>query len=45
VLRPKYDAVEHEAIKTTIHKNASPLDPEIISNESAHYTSFRVTNG
>ena len=42
VLKPNYDAVEHEALKTSIHKKACSMDPEIVSSEALHYTSFRV---
>jgi len=41
VLHPTYEATQHEALKTTIHKNASPLDPFTISTEAIHYTAFR----
>jgi processing peptidase subunit beta len=41
VLHPNYDATEHEALKTSIHSRASPMDPYTISTESVHYTAFR----
>jgi predicted Zn-dependent peptidase len=42
VLHPNYEAVSHEALKASIHKAASPMDPYTISTESVHYTAFRV---
>jgi mitochondrial-processing peptidase subunit beta len=41
VLQPAFDSVRVEALKATIHKNASSMDPFTISTESAHYTAFR----
>lgn len=43
VLQPSYETVAHEALKATIHKNASPMDPYTLSLESVHYTAYRVT--
>jgi hypothetical protein len=42
VLKPSYEATEHEALKVPIHKNASSMDPYTISTESVHYTAYRV---
>lgn len=41
VLNPTYDPVQIEALKPTIHKSASSLDPYVVSTESIHYTSYR----
>ena len=41
VLNPAYDAVQIEALKPTIVKSASSLDPYVVSTESIHYTSYR----
>ena len=41
ILNPIFDATEVEAAKPALHKNAAPMDPEINSIESIHYTSFR----
>lgn len=41
VLQPAFDPVQVEALKATLHKNASSMDPYTISTESAHYTAFR----
>ena len=41
VLRPAYDPVQVEALKSSIHKGASSMDPYTISTESVHYTAFR----
>lgn len=41
VLQPSYETVAHEALKATIHKNASPMDPYTLSLESVHYTAYR----
>ena len=42
VLHPTYEATQHEALKSSLHKQASPLDPYVIATESVHYTAFRV---
>lgn len=41
VLQPAFEPVQVEALKATIHKNASSMDPYTISTESAHYTAYR----
>lgn len=41
VLHPTFDPVQVEALKATLHKNASPMDPYTISTESVHYTAYR----
>lgn len=41
VLHPTYETVQVEALKASIHKAASPMDPYVISTESVHYTAFR----
>jgi mitochondrial-processing peptidase subunit beta len=41
VLKPNYDATEHEALKASIHARAASMDPYVISTESVHYTAFR----
>ena len=43
ILKPNYDAVEHEALKASIHSRAATMDPYTISTESVHYTAFRVS--
>jgi processing peptidase subunit beta len=40
-LNPSFDAVQVEAEKPNVHKNASSMDPENNAYEQAHYTSFR----
>ena len=42
VLHPTYEATQHEALKSSLHKQASPMDPYVIATESVHYTAFRV---
>ena len=42
VLQPNFEATQHEALKATLHKQASPMDPYVIATESAHYTAYRV---
>ncbi len=42
ILNPAHEAVSHEALKSTIHKNASSMDPFTVSSEAIHYTSYRV---
>jgi processing peptidase subunit beta len=41
VLHPTYETVQVEALKASIHKAASPMDPFVISTESVHYTAYR----
>jgi len=41
VLQPTFEPVQIEALKATVHKGASSMDPYTISTESAHYTAFR----
>jgi processing peptidase subunit beta len=41
VLHPTFDAVQVEALKASVHKSASSMDPFTISTEAAHYTAFR----
>lgn len=41
MLNPTFEAVQVEALKASLHKNASSMDPYTISTESVHYTAFR----
>jgi processing peptidase subunit beta len=41
VLHPSFDPVQIEALKSSLHKGASSMDPHTISTESVHYTAFR----
>lgn len=41
ILNPNYEATQHEALKATLHKQASPMDPYVIATESVHYTAYR----
>jgi predicted Zn-dependent peptidase len=42
ILNPSFEATQHEALKASLHKQASPMDPYVIATESVHYTAFRV---
>ena len=42
VVNPLYDSVQVEALKGTIYKNATSMDPYTVTTESVHYTAFRV---
>ena len=42
VLRPAFDSTQVEAEKASLYRDAGSLkDPERISHENVHYTSFR----
>lgn len=41
LLNPVFDSVQVEAEKAAIHKNASSMDPEQVTINNLHYTSFR----
>lgn len=43
VLHPNYESTEIEALKTSVHARASPMDPYTISTETLHYTAYRVS--
>ena len=42
VLKPSFDSAQVEAEKANVYRDAGSLkDPEIISHENIHYTSYR----
>jgi predicted Zn-dependent peptidase len=43
VVNPLYDSVQVEALKSSLYKNASSMDPYTVSTESVHFTAFRVS--
>ena len=43
IANPVFDAVQVEAEKANVHKIASSMDPEKVTYDNIHYTSFRVS--